>query len=269
MGPAAVREGGTTPGRRGRTLAPLASLALPDAVQACLFDLDGVITNTATVHATAWKRIFDEFLAARSPQTDRDTEFTPADYQRYVDGRPRADGVRTFLESRGIDLEDGTPDDPPDAPTVNGLANRKNQLLLHLIETQGVDVFEGSVRFVRLARSLGRRTAVVSSSANTVEVLRSAGIADLFDTRVDGVVAAERGLAGKPAPDTFLAAADALGVGPDASSVFEDALAGVAAGRAGGFAYVVGVDRVGHAAQLHESGADVVVDDLAQLILEP
>ncbi len=248
-------------------MAPSGSIALPPAVRACLFDLDGVITDTATVHAAAWKRTFDAFLAEQSPRTGQDREFEPEDYRRYVDGRPRADGVRTFLASRGIALEEGSPDDPPDAPTINGIANRKNVLLLHMIETDGVHVFEGSVRFVRLTRSLGLRTAVVSSSANTVEVLRAAGITDLFDTRIDGVIAAQRHLAGKPAPDTFLAAAEALAIAPDGCCVFEDALAGVAAGRAGRFVYVVGVDRVGQAEKMRESGADVVVDDLADLIL--
>ena len=240
---------------------------LPETVTACLFDLDGVLTDTASVHRGAWKQMFDGYLRRWADETGEPfVEFTDGDYERDVDGRPRLDGTRAFLRSRGIDLPDGTPEDPPGTPTVNGLGNQKNELVLRLLDENGVTVFDGSVRFVRAARRKGLRTAVVSSSANTAQVLEITGMADLFEARIDGVVAAERGLAGKPAPDTFLAGAEALGVPPAAAAVFEDALAGVAAGRAGGFGLVVGVDRVGQRAALLELGADIVVDDLAELL---
>jgi beta-phosphoglucomutase family hydrolase len=230
--------------------------------------MDGVVTQTALVHAAAWKQMFDEFLRERAQQTGE--EFVPfdpvADYDEYVDGKPRLDGTRSFLQARGIDLREGTPQDPPGTPTVNGLSNRKNDLVLEKIATDGVKVYEGSVRYIHEVRKAGLRTAVVSSSANTAQVLESAGITDLFDTRIDGVIAAERGLAGKPAPDTFLAAAQDLKAGPDHAAVFEDAQAGVAAGRAGGFKFVVGVDRVGQADALIRHGADIVVKDLADLL---
>ena len=240
---------------------------LPETVTACLFDLDGVLTDTASVHRGAWKQMFDGYLRRRADETGEPfVEFTDRDYERDVDGRPRLDGTRAFLRSRGIELPDGTPEDPPGTPTVNGLGNQKNELVLRLLDENGVVVFDGSVRFVRATRDRGLRTAVVSSSANTAQVLEVTGLADLFEARIDGVVAAERGLAGKPAPDTFLAGAEALGVPPGAAAVFEDALAGVAAGRAGGFGLVVGVDRVGQRAALLEHGADIVVDDLAELL---
>jgi beta-phosphoglucomutase family hydrolase len=243
-------------------------LGLPDAVTGCLFDLDGVLTRTAIVHARAWKQMFDEFLeewAARTGQT-----FVPfdagADYGNHVDGRPRLEGTRGFLQSRGIDLPEGSPDDPPGTWTLHGLSNKKNDLVLRLLREGGVEVYEDSVRYVQAVRDAGLGTAVVSSSANTAEVLDAAGITHLFDARIDGVVAAERRLPGKPAPDMFLAGAAALRVGPDAAAVFEDALAGVEAGRAGGFALVVGVDRVGQAEELRRHGADVVVGDLGELL---
>jgi beta-phosphoglucomutase family hydrolase len=249
--------------------APPGRLGLPDGVRACLFDLDGVITRTATVHARAWKEMFDAFLRERAARAGE--EFVPfdlrADYDRYVDGLPRADGVRTFLRSRGIDLPEGDPADPPDAETVNGLGNRKNEIVQRRIREDGVEVYEGSVRYLHAVRGAGIRTAVVSSSANTLDVLRVTGLADLFDARVDGLVARERHLPGKPRPDTFLAGAADLGVAPAQAAVFEDALAGVEAGRAGRFGVVVGVDRVGQAAQLREHGADVVVEDLAELLV--
>ena len=246
-------------------------LGLPDNVRACLFDLDGVITRTAVVHAAAWKEMFDAFLRERSEAEGRPfVPFDPVeDYQLHVDGMPRADGVRTFLASRGITLPEGAPDDPPGAATVHGLGNRKNGLVLAKIRELGVDVFDSSVRYVRAVRDAGLATAVVSSSANTLDVLRSTGLEDLFSVRVDGVVAAERGLRGKPAPDTFLAAAEAFGVEPGAAAVFEDALAGVEAGRAGGFGFVVGVDRNGQAGALRSRGADVVVSDLGELLDRP
>ena len=242
-------------------------LGLPDAVTACLFDLDGVLTDTASVHRGAWKQMFDDFLRRRADATGESfREFTDTDYERHVDGRPRRDGTRTFLRSRGIDLPEGSPDDPPGAPTINGLSNRKNELVLRLIDENGVTVFEGSVRYVRAVRDAGLRTAVVSSSANTAQVLDVVGIADLFEARIDGLVAVERGLPGKPAPDTFLAGAEALGVPAAAAAVFEDALAGVEAGRAGSFGYVIGVDRVGQRDALRQRGADVVVGDLSELL---
>jgi beta-phosphoglucomutase family hydrolase len=243
-------------------------LGLPDNVKACLFDMDGVLTSTATLHAAAWKQMFDEFLRQRADQSGE--SFVPfdthADYLHYVDGRARAEGTRTFLTSRGIDLPEGDPDDPPTAATVNGLSNRKNELVLAKIAEGKVQVYDGSVRYVQAVRAAGMPTAVVSASANTAQVLEVAGIADLFDARIDGIVARERSLRGKPAPDTFLAGAEAVGATAATSVVFEDALAGVEAGRAGSFAFVVGVDRVGQADDLRAHGADIVVPDLSQLL---
>ncbi|MFJ8113519.1 HAD family hydrolase [Streptomyces sp. NPDC096132] len=240
------------------------TLGLPEAIQACLFDLDGVVTRTAVVHAAAWKETFDAFLRQRDGARFRPFD-AGDDYDEYVDGRPRADGVRTFLAARGIHLPEGRPDDPPDAPTVQGLGNGKNEILLEKIHREGVQPYGGTLRYIETARARGLRTAIVSSSANTRDVLRSIGAEHLFDVRIDGVVAAERGLPGKPRPDTFLAAARDLGVAPDRAAVFEDALAGMDAGRAGNFGYVVGVDRVGQADALYAHGADVVVKDLAEL----
>ncbi|MFJ4847093.1 MULTISPECIES: HAD family hydrolase [unclassified Streptomyces] len=238
---------------------------LPEGIRACLFDLDGVLTKTALVHAAAWKETFDDFLRRRDGADFRPFDKV-ADYDEYVDGRPRADGVRTFLASRGIELPEGTPDDPPDRDTVNGVGNRKNVILLEKIRTDGVEAYEGSVRYVHAVRAAGLRTAVVSSSANCRDVLVAVGIEDLFDVRIDGIVAAERKLPGKPRPDTFLEAARDLGVEAAAAVVYEDALAGMDAGRAGRFGYVVGVDRVGQADALREHGADIVVQDLAELL---
>jgi beta-phosphoglucomutase family hydrolase len=241
----------------------MSDLGLPQQILACLFDLDGVITKTAVVHAAAWKRTFDDFLRER--EGDGFRPFDDADYSAYVDGMPRADGVRSFLASRGIHLPEGTPDDPPERTTVQGLGNRKNQLLLDMIRTDGVEAYDGTLRYIEAVRAHGLRTAVVSSSANCRDVLRSVGAEDLFDVRVDGVVAAERHLPGKPRPDTFLAAAKDLGVQPSQAAVFEDALAGMDAGRSGHFGYVVGVDRVGQSAALRAHGADIVVRDLDEL----
>ncbi|HEY1522306.1 MAG TPA: beta-phosphoglucomutase family hydrolase [Solirubrobacteraceae bacterium] len=243
-------------------------LGLPDGVRACLFDLDGVLTQTAKVHAAAWKQMFDEYLRARAERTGAEfQEFDQRhDYDAYVDGKPRYDGVRSFLESRGIDLPDGEPSDPPSAETVHGLGNRKNELVLRIIHEHGVEPYEGSVRYVKAAREAGLRRAVVSSSANARDALAAAGIDTLFEQVIDGHAVEDQGLKGKPAPDTFLAGARAVGVTPSAAAVFEDALAGVEAGRAGQFAYVVGVDRVGQATELREHGADVVVADLAELL---
>ena len=243
-------------------------LGLPDGIRGCLFDLDGVLTQTSKVHDAAWKQMFDQFLRERADQAGQPFRpFDPVkDYEEYVDGKPRADGTRSFLASRGIELPEGDPDDPPDAQTVNGLGNRKNVLLLEMIRTQGVEPYEGSVRYVRAARDAGLRRAVVSSSANAHDVLVAAGIDDLFEARIDGIVARREQLRGKPAPDTFLAGAKALGLTAAEAVVFEDALAGVEAGRAGRFGYVVGVDRVGQAEALKAHGADIVVEDLAELL---
>lgn len=235
---------------------------------ACLFDLDGVLTQTALVHNAAWKQTFDAFLQTWSQQQGQ--PYVPfdsgSDYHQYVDGRQRADGVRTFLASRGITLPEGTPDDGPDAETVNGIGNRKNILVLQKIAEGAVQVYPGSVDYLHAAKAAGLRRAVVSASANCADVLRAAGIADLLEVRVDGVVAREQHLPGKPAPDTFLEGAKLLGVAPEQCAVFEDALAGVAAGRAGKFGIVIGVDRVGQADALREHGADIVVQDLAELL---
>jgi beta-phosphoglucomutase family hydrolase len=243
-------------------------LGLPDAVKACLFDLDGVLTKTAQVHAAAWKRMFDEFLRARAKQ--RGEAFVPfdqvEDYEEYVDGRPRYDGVASFLESRGIELDEGSPADPPAADTIHGLGTRKNEIVLEMIEHGGVEPYEGSVEYVRAARRVGMLTAVVSSSSNAHEVLVAAGIEALFDSVVDGVVAEREHLRGKPAPDTYLAGARTIGSQPRNAAVFEDALAGVQAGRAGGFGLVVGVDRLGQADALRSHGADLVVRDLSDLL---
>jgi beta-phosphoglucomutase family hydrolase len=232
---------------------------LPVEIRACLFDLDGVLVQTAKLHAAAWKETFDAFLRARAVRNGE--PFVPfddvADYDEYVDGKPRSDGVRSFLAARGIQI---------DTETVNGLGNRKNQLVLTLIHNQGVKAYEGSIRYVHAVRAAGMPRAVVSSSENTSEVLAAAAIGDLFDAQIDGLVAESEHLKGKPAPDAFLAGARALGVSPGHAAVFEDALAGVAAGRAGRFGFVVGVDRVGQAEALREHGADLVVSDLAELL---
>lgn len=243
-------------------------LGLPDGTHACLFDLDGVLTKTAVVHNAAWKEMFDAYLQERSRRTGEPfVPFDPGrDYDEYVDGKPRADGTRSFLASRGIELPEGSDDDPPSAETIHGLGTRKNEIVLRRIREDGVEAYESSVRYVRAARDAGLRRAVVSSSANCRDVLVAAGIEDLFEARIDGVVAGREHLRGKPAPDTFLAAARALGLGPQAAAVFEDALAGVEAGRAGRFRFVVGVDRTGQADALKKHGADIVVADLAELL---
>jgi beta-phosphoglucomutase family hydrolase len=243
-------------------------LGLPDGIRGCLFDLDGVLTQTAKVHDAAWKEMFDDYLRQRAQRTGQPfVPFDPvADYDEYVDGKPRADGTRSFLESRGIELPEGSDDDPPDAETIHGLGSRKNILVLRKIREDGVEAYPGSVRYVEAVKAAGLPRAVVSSSANCHDVLVAAHIDDLFDARIDGVVAEREHLRGKPAPDTFLAGARALGLKPTAATVFEDALAGVAAGRAGGFGFVVGVDRVGQAEALKQHGADVVVTDLAELL---
>lgn len=235
---------------------------------AVLFDLDGVLTDTASLHATAWKRMFDEFLQRWSAEHGH--PFMPfqidPDYLQYVDGKPRFEGVASFLESRRIVLPEGDATDPSDADTIHGLGSRKNELILRLIEQEGVTQFEGSVRFVRHVRDAGLKTAVVSSSKNAGQVLQAAGLTDLFDDRVDGMVADELGLPGKPAPDTFIEAARRLGTTPERSVVVEDAIVGIEAGRLGGFGFVIGVDHAGEPDRLMEHGADVVVDDLGELV---
>lgn len=246
----------------------MTALGLPPEIRACLFDLDGVLTDTAALHAKAWKQMFDDFLSDRAGDDKRDFEpFDEVrDYERYVDGKPRDDGTRSFLESRDIELPEGDDDDSATARTIHGLGARKNQILNRLLHDDGVDAFPGSVRYVRRVKNAGLRTAVVSSSKNCRAVLESAGISELFDVRVDGVVAADRQLAGKPEPDTYLAAARDVGVSAKQAAVFEDALAGVEAGRAGRFGFVVGVDRLDQADALKRHGANVVVEDLGALL---
>jgi beta-phosphoglucomutase family hydrolase len=238
-------------------------LGLPELVTACLFDLDGVLTDTASVHRKAWAQAFDEFLDGRGEPT-----FTEQDYENYVDGKPRADGVRGFLASRGISLPEGDADDGADAQTVLGLGNRKNGLLLERIHSDGVAVYDGSRRYLEAARDAGLRRVVVSSSANTADVLHVTGLDRLVEGRVDGVTLAQQHLRGKPAPDSFLAGAALVGVQAAQAVVFEDATSGVQAGQAGKFGYVVGVNRIDdkHAQALREQGADVVVRDLAELL---
>lgn len=243
-------------------------LGLPETVRACLFDLDGVLTDTASVHTRAWKSMFDAYLSARAERTGE--PFVPfdaqGDYRRFVDGRKRDDGVRAFLVSRGITLPDGADDDPPDAETVHGLGNRKNEAFRVTLQADGVEVFEGSRRYLAAVTAAGLATAVVSASANAGDVLALTGLEKFIAQRVDGVTLHAEHIAGKPAPDSFLRAAQLLGVTPTAAAVFEDALSGVAAGRAGGFGFVVGVDRVGQRDDLLSHGADVVVTDLDQLL---
>ena len=238
------------------------------AYEAVLFDLDGVITATARLHAASWKRMFDDYLRGRA--SARGEPFRPfempGDYARFVDGRPRYDGVRTFLASRGITLDDGDPDDAPGGETVCGLGNRKNAMFADLLASEGVEVYNGSLAVVRHLLRSGVRAAVVSSSRSCEAILRAAGLDDLFELRVDGQLAAQRGLAGKPAPDTFVYAARVLGVDPSRAVVVEDAIAGVEAGRAGGFGLVVAIDRTGETKALARAGADHVVTDLGDTL---
>jgi beta-phosphoglucomutase family hydrolase len=243
-------------------------LGLPKSVHACLFDLDGVLTDTASVHTKAWKVMFDAFLQERAEKTGEPfVPFDPAaDYRKYVDGKKREDGVRSFLASRGIELPDGSPDDPASADTIYGLGNRKNDAFQKTLHDDGVQVFDGSRRYLEAVAAAGVATAVVSSSANTREVLEITGLDRFIQQRVDGVTLREDHIAGKPAPDSFLRAAQLLDVPASEAAVFEDALSGVEAGRAGHFGFVVGVDRVGQAEDLKQHGADVVVTDLAELL---
>ena len=235
-------------------------------MDACLFDLDGVLTRTADLHAQAWKETFDVFLHETTAPASRAPFDILVDYGEYVDGRPRLDGVRTFLASRGIVLPEGSPADPGAMRTVHGLGNRKNAIVHSLMAERGVAVFEGSLRLLEAARESGLQLAVVTSSENVDAVLRAAGLEGWFEVIVDGSLARELGLAGKPSPAVFLEAARQLGVAPERAAVFEDAVAGVAAGRAGGFGLVVGVDRRGRRDALETAGADRVVEDLGELL---
>jgi beta-phosphoglucomutase family hydrolase len=243
-------------------------LGLPEKVHACLFDLDGVLTDTASVHTKAWKAMFDAYLSRRAKSIGE--KFVPfdeaADYRQYVDGKKREDGVRSFLSSRGIQLPEGSPDDPDDADTVYGLGNRKNDMFQKVLHDDGVKVFDGSRRYLEAASAAGLGIAVVSSSANTRDVLEITGLDQFVQQRVDGITLRDEHIAGKPAPDSYLRGAQLLDVSADAAAVFEDALSGVQAGRAGNFGFVVGVDRVGQAEALRQNGADVVVTDLAELL---
>jgi beta-phosphoglucomutase family hydrolase len=245
-------------------------LGLPEKVRACLFDLDGVLTDTASVHTKAWKEMFDAFLSQRAESTGE--EFVPfdpeSDYRKYVDGKKREDGVRSFLDSRDIELPDGDPDDPGEKETIYGLGTRKNDMFQKVLHDDGVKVFEGSRRYLEAVLAAGLGIAVVSSSANTRDVLELTGLDRFVQQRVDGVTLREENIAGKPAPDSYLRGAELLDVSADAAAVFEDAISGVQAGRSGDFGFVVGVDRVGQAEDLRENGADVVVTDLADLLGE-
>ena len=238
-------------------------LGLPDDITVCLFDLDGVLTDTAAVHRAAWKNTFDPVLAAHHLDP-----FTDNDYADFVDGKPRLDGVRDFLASRHLDVPEGGDDDPSGAETIHAIANRKNDEVQRRIRADGVRVFEGSRRYLEAARAAGLRRIVVSSSANTADVLNVTGLAALVEGRVDGVTIAEQHIPGKPAPDSFLAGAKLVGAEPAHAAVFEDATSGVEAGRRGNFGYVVGVNRLDahHAQALGEHGATVVVADLADLL---
>lgn len=239
----------------------------PQRYDGVIFDMDGVVTRTADVHADAWRRVFDEFLEREA--AERGTEFTPfdvdEDYRRYVDGKPRYDGVSSFLESRGIELPFGEPSDPPDRRTVCGLGNRKNEAFLVSLQENGVKAFSSTLRFIEALKRSGVRVAIISASRNAEAVLSAAGCLEIFEARVDGLVADRENLAGKPAPDVFLEAARRIAVEPARAVVVEDAIAGVQAGKAGGFGLVVGVDRTGHAEDLKRNGADIVVDDLSKL----
>jgi beta-phosphoglucomutase family hydrolase len=243
-------------------------LGLPHGTKACLFDLDGVLTDTASVHRKAWETMFDAFLRKRAQDSGGDyVAFDPdADYREYVDGKTREDGVRSFLASRDVELPEGSPSDGEETDTVYGLGNRKNALFQKTLKTDGVKVFEGSRRYIEAVADAGLKIAVVSSSANTGEVLDIADLSKYVQHRVDGLTIAKERLAGKPAPDSYLRGAELLGVTASEAVVFEDALSGVEAGRAGHFGLVVGVDRANQGDALRKHGADVVVTDLAELL---
>jgi beta-phosphoglucomutase family hydrolase len=244
------------------------AIITPQKFDAVLFDMDGVLTATAKVHAASWKKMFDGFLKKRAAETGQPCKpfDIKTDYKLYVDGKLRDEGVRSFLESRSIKLPFGEAGDPPERETVSGLGNRKNELVNKIIETEGVDIYEGSIALVRLLRQEGIKTAVVSASKNCETVLNVTGITDLFDVMVDGNVAARLGLPGKPAPDTFLQAAKMLDTEPQRAVVVEDAISGVQAGRAGNFGLVIGVDRHGEPDSLKNNGANIVVDDLDKFL---
>ena len=244
------------------------AIITPQKFDAVLFDMDGVLTATAKVHAASWKKMFDGFLKKRAAETGQPCKpfDIKTDYKLYVDGKLRDEGVSSFLESRSIKLPFGEAVDPPERETVSGLGNRKNELVNKIIETEGVDIYEGSIALVRLLRQEGIKTAVVSASKNCETVLNVTGITDLFDVMVDGNVAARLGLPGKPAPDTFLQAAKKLDTEPQRAVVVEDAISGVQAGRAGNFGLVIGVDRHGEPDSLKNNGADIVVDDLDKFL---
>ena len=243
-------------------------VVMKEKFDAVLFDLDGVLTDTARIHAACWKKMFDQFLRQRAEENNE--PFRPfdiaTDYKLYVDGKLRYEGVRGFLESRGIYIPYGDPGSPPGHETICGLGNLKDEMVKEALRSGGVEAYEGSVAFVRHLRNQGIKTAVVSASSNCEAILKAAGIADLFDVRVDGDVAARLKLAGKPAPDTYLKAAEQLGVEPERAVVAEDAISGVQAGRSGGFGLVIGVNRKGDAESLRENGADIVVDDLGEML---
>lgn len=245
-------------------------LGLAPGTRGCLFDLDGVLTQTAKIHAEAWKKTFDTFLHAYDKRTGReDPPFDQdADYENYVDGKTREDGIRSFLASRKIEIPEGDADDAPGTESVRGIAEAKQWAFMSLLEKHGPQVYEGSVRYAQAARAAGLGCAVVTSSTNCKDILRAAGITDLFDATVDGHDVADQHLRGKPAPDSYLAGAKALGIDPAQAAVFEDALSGVEAGHAGAFGTVVGVDRIGgeHGAHLKQHGATVVVKDLSELL---
>ena len=252
-------------------------LAVPDpedpkrlfglGLEAFLFDLDGVVTRTASLHAQAWRRLFNEFLAELAPQGDFVPFRLPDDYLDHVDGKPRYEGVRSFLHSRGIDLPFGAPSDAPSGDTVCGLGNRKNRLFIQVLDEQGAEVFEGTLAFIRALRDARIKTACVSSSKNCRPVLDRARLTEQFDVIYDGNDLEREGLPGKPRPDSFLRAAELVGVDPSHAAVVEDAIVGVAAGRSGGFRLVIGIDRgAGHEALLG-AGADLVVADLSELVV--
>ena len=244
------------------------NLITRDKYDAVLFDLDGVLTNTAHIHATCWKKIFDEYLQARSTkigETFRSFDIA-TDYKLHVDGKPRFDGVRDFLKSRGIDLPEGTHDDPPHKETVCGIGNRKSNLVAKVIKTDGIEVYKGSMAFLRHVREKGMKTAVVTSSENCQAVLQTAGIRDLFDAQIDGTTIVSQHLAGKPAPDSYLKAAQLLEVQPNRAVVIEDAISGIQAGVKGSFGLVIGIDRKGNAEELKNNGAHIVVSDLSECI---
>ncbi|HEX5479148.1 MAG TPA: beta-phosphoglucomutase family hydrolase [Dehalococcoidia bacterium] len=258
-------------GNPGRMTAAAHPTLSHDALDAVLFDLDGVVTRTATVHAHAWKRLFDEFLRARAERTS--TPFVPfdidADYRRYVDGRPRYDGVATFLQSRGITLPRGSEDDPPGAETIYALGKRKDAYFVQAVEEHGVQVYDSTVELIHTLRAAKFKTAAVSASKNTMRVLAAVKLTDIFDTIMDGNEAERLNLRGKPAPDTYLEAARRLGVPPARAAVVEDALAGVEAGRAGGFGEVIGVRRAGDPGTLVAHGATVEVTDMSEVSVRP